>query len=262
VIRSRWPAVALLVIAIAPLPSAALAQSCSRNSPVDTQLLRLAQEEGLQVMQAIQRIQGTGRRLLALRSYVRSHDTLKGRWSWSQALIDQYRQSREYHDLLNEIEKIRARFEADNPGVELYANTEVRSLDQQLQRWNENESVGRIAASLASALCQRFEAKDADALSPAALREALLHWQPTSPPPLAAPGLSLHGQARAIDFQIHKGTRVIAGPEVAKIASTWEAQGWSAKLHAAVSAVSDKFKGPLKMPNEPWHYEYTAAPAP
>jgi hypothetical protein len=73
---------------------------------------------------------------------------------------------------------------------------------------------------------------------------------------LAAPGLSLHGRARAIDFQIHRGVRVVAGPEVAKIADTWEGQGWSRKLREAVMGASNKFKGPLAAPNEPWHYEY------
>jgi hypothetical protein len=182
---------------------------------------------------------------------VRSREALTDRWSWSQARIDAYRQSREYQDLVEEVKRIRARFEADNPGFELYGNTEVRSLDVQIQRWNENQGVSRVAASLQKALCQK-----AREFSASELRDFLQKWQPSAPSPLAAPGLSLHGRARAIDFQVHQGTRVVAGPEVAKIASTWEAHGWSAKLNAAVSAVSDKFEGPLKMPNEPWHYEY------
>ncbi|MFL6577123.1 MAG: hypothetical protein ACJ8MR_10915, partial [Povalibacter sp.] len=237
------------------------APTCSRESQLNSQLVRLARDQGTQLVQTLDRIQGTGRQLLALRSYLRSRDSLADRWSWSQMQIDEFRRSREYHDLVTEVAKIRARFEADNPGFELYANTEVRSLDLQIQRWNENQSVARLANSLESTLCQRFDSKDAGELTPDVLREALIHWQPSTPAPLAAPGLSLHGRARAIDFQIHQGTRVIAGPEVAKIRSTWEAQGWSKKLSSAVSAASDKFKGPLKAPNEPWHYEYRPAPA-
>jgi hypothetical protein len=223
----------------------------SCESQLSSAMRALSRDQGEDVRQTLERIQGTSRRLLALRSYVRSREALTERWSWSQSQIDAYRHSREYQDLVDEVKRIRARFEADNPGFELYGNTEVRSLDVQIQRWNENQGVARVAASLEKTLCQH-----AQVFSASELRELLHKWQPHAPSPLAAPGLSLHGRARAIDFQVHQGTRVVAGPEVAKIASTWEAQGWSAKLSAAVSAVSDKFEGPLKMPNEPWHYEY------
>ena len=253
-IARRWPALALLVISCsAPVQSPAQGTCDTRLASAMT---ALAQDQGEQVRQALEHIEGMSKQLLALRSYVRSRETLSQRWSWSQAQIDLYRQSREYQDLLAAVKRIRVRFETDNPGFELYGNTEVRSLDVQIQRWNENQGVGRVAASLEKALCQKANVKGAHEFSAAELREALQKWQPSTPAPLAAPGLSLHGRARAIDFQVNQGGRVVAGPEIAKIASTWEAQGWSAKLSAAVSAASDKFVGPLKMPNEPWHYEY------
>ena len=77
---------------------------------------------------------------------------------------------------------------------------------------------------------------------------------PSTAIPLAAPGLSLHGQARAIDFQVMQHDRIVAGPEVATVTTVWSEQGWSRKLHDAVQGT--RFKGPLAMPNEPWHYEY------
>ena len=251
----RWLAETLLVIVLSGVAGSAFAQSCSRDSSLETQWSRLARDRGAQVSDALRRIADLDRRLLALRSYLRNEQSLGERWSWSQAQIEMYRQSAEYQELLGEIEKIRTRFERDNPGYQLYANTDVRSLDLQIQRWNENQGVAKVAAALGRELCTRFDGRPPE-LTPETLRAALIEWQPPVPAPLAAPGLSLHGRARAIDFQVHRGHTVIAGPEVAKIADTWEAQGWSQKLHAAVMAVSARFKGPLKAPHEPWHYEY------
>lgn len=247
---ARTAALALAVLSGLVAPAAAVASpQCSMEllSPARIKQLVPAHAE---VGRTLARIEGTGRRLLALRSYLRSRESLETRWSWTQAQIDAYRDSAEYRELLVEIENIRARFEAANPGFELYANTEVRSLDQQIQRWNENETVGTIAADLERSMCSR------PAATAASLRASLLQWQPEQPSPLAAPGLSLHGRARAIDFQVHQGSRVVAGPETSKIASTWVAQGWSRELTAAVKGASSKFEGPLAMPNEPWHFEY------
>ena len=74
-----------------------------------------------------------------------------------------------------------------------------------------------------------------------------------STPTLAVPGLSPHGQARAFDFQVMRGGRLIAGPSSP---SAWDAAGWTAKLQEAVARAGAKFKGPLASPREPWHYDY------
>jgi hypothetical protein len=81
---------------------------------------------------------------------------------------------------------------------------------------------------------------------------------PKYPPPLAAPGLSRHGQARAFDFSIRRGDQIIAGTETSRIPSAWDAAGWTARLRRAVLETSDSFSGPLQYPREPWHYEYEA----
>lgn len=69
---------------------------------------------------------------------------------------------------------------------------------------------------------------------------------------VATPGLSDHGQARAIDFRI-----VTAGGEKvigASNPSRWEESGWADKLNAAIRSGSSHFDGPLSY--EPWHYEF------
>ena len=75
-------------------------------------------------------------------------------------------------------------------------------------------------------------------------------------PTIAAPGLSLHGQMRAVDFQVHQPGRVVAGPSTATIATDWAAAGWAAKLDAAVREASERFVGPQASPPAPWHYTY------
>lgn len=223
---------------------------CTADESVKARTQELAKAQGEQVADAIGRIDGMGRQLLALRSYIRAARSIADRWSWTQAQIDAYRESDEYRALLAEIDKVSARFAKDNPGYTLYANSEVRSLDTQIRRWNENRGVGTIATDLYAAACKSAPAKSQD------LNKLLLAWQPGFPSPLAAPGLSPHGRARAIDFQVQQGNKLIAGTSTAAIETEWVAGGWTKKLQAAVEASGAKFRGPLLSPNEPWHYEY------
>jgi hypothetical protein len=194
-----------------------------------------------------------------VRGYLRAGPQLSSRWSWSADEIRGYETSQEYRDLLAEIAAVRTRFEAQNPGYSLYANTAARSLDLQLQRWNSNASVGVIAARLQDAAVRELSA-DAYPAHPnakATLRFAnfLRAWRPTPvAAPLAVPGLSLHGRSRAIDFQIVRDGRIIAPTEVAKVRSVWEGQGWAERLARAMR--DTRFAGPLRAPDEPWHYEY------
>ena len=139
----------------------------------------------------------------------------------------------------------------------MYANTTARSLDLQLQRWNSNKSVGVIAERLHEAAVRELGAYPAhpDAKATVRFADFLRAWRPVpSAAPLAAPGLSLHGRSRAIDFQIVQDGRIIAPTEVAKVRSVWEGQGWASRLAAAMR--DTRFVGPLQSPNEPWHYEY------
>jgi hypothetical protein len=41
---------------------------------------------------------------------------------------------------------------------------------------------------------------------------------------------------------------------MANVRPVWEGQGWANKLAAVMR--DTRFVGPLKSPNEPWHYEY------
>ena len=251
----KYRRVAFLLIACLAGAGSALASSAA----VDEYLL--AATHGLQpaAKEALQRVGDPSRQLLALRSYIRAGQQLRARWSWSAQEIRAYETSDEYRELLAEIDAVRDRFEAQNPGYSLYANTTARSFDLQLQRWNSNRSVGVIAGRLQEAALRELSA-DAypahpDAKATVRFTNFLREWRPTpAAAPLAVPGLSLHGRSRAIDFQIVQNGRIIAPTEVAKVRSVWEEQGWTRKLATAMHGA--RFAGPLQSPNEPWHYEY------
>lgn len=209
-------------------------------------------------VETLTKIEGTPRRLLAARSYLRAGEGLGTRWSWSAEEIRAHMKSAEYRALIAETEQVRRRFEAQNPGYTLYANTEARSLELQITRYNTNKSVERAANHLQkSALAEVFRPEydsPADAKSVERFKKFLTGWRPPTAAALAAPGISRHGQLRAIDFQIMKDGAIVAPTETATVKRNWDAPGWTEKLQAAMSG--SRFRGPLRSPYEPWHYEY------
>jgi hypothetical protein len=245
---------AIVLIACLAAAGPALASSASLNE----YLLAVTHDLSPAAKEALQRVGDPPRQLLAVRGYIRAGQQLTAHWSWSAQEIRAYEASEEYRELLAEIDAVRDRFEAQNPGYSLYANTTARSLDLQLQRWNSNRSVGVIAGRLQeAALRELADAYPAypDAKATVRFANFLREWRPTpAAAPLAVPGLSLHGRSRAIDFQIVQNGRIIAPTEVAKVRSVWEEQGWTRKLATAMHGA--RFVGPLQSPNEPWHYEY------
>ena len=207
----------------------------------------------------LDRIDGLGRQLLATRSYLRAGATLGERWSWSQAQIDRYEGSALQRALEAEIARVRAAFDAENPGYTLWVNPQVRSVELQVERWNENSTVAAAADAMLATIRREVAAPTAPRPGSAAAREwfsgRLRSAVPSPTPTLAAPGLSRHGRMHAVDFQVKQGERIVAGPSQADIGPVWEAQGWCERLVRAVRMTSARFEGPLVTPNEPWHYE-------
>lgn len=255
----RSPVLAFFVIAVLLMPCAFA--DAGTDDLLDQHVAALIVRQDARVSEALSRIDGTGRRLLALRYYLRSDSKLEERWSWTQAQIAAYEGSPEQRDLLQEIDRVRTAFAACNPGFDLYVNPQVRSLDTQIEHWNTNASVaaaadGILAAAQALIASSGFPATPSQETTDA-LGRFLSGYTPVTKPTIAAPGLSRHGQMREIDFQVHQGGRIIAGTSTASIATDWDAGGWAAKLDAAVRAASNRFAGPLANPREPWHYRYT-----
>lgn len=209
---------------------------------------------------ALTRIEGTGRQLLALRGYLRREANLGVKWSWTAEEIKLFESSAEYRAALNEVEKVRQKFAELNPGYELYVNTQVRTLEKQIKFWNETRSVQMAADQLLATTLQELNSPayndEPDASSINRFRQFLKSAKLATTPTVATPGLSLHGQLRAFDFQVQRGGHLVAGTDSASIVPVWEGQGWTKKLNDAVLAASNKFKGPLLSPREPWHYDY------
>lgn len=207
--------------------------------------------------EALNRVEGEGRRMLALRGYLRAGAGAVARWAWSREHIESYEKSSEYAAALAEIERVRRAFEGANPGYALRVNTKVRSLDEQIEKWNEADSVARAGEELLERARAEVAASSyGDGAAEADVRrfENFLRGASTRvTPTLAVPGLSPHGQARAFDFQVMRGGQLIAGPSSP---SAWDSAGWTAKLQEAVRSASTKFSGPLASPREPWHYDY------
>jgi len=213
--------------------------------------------------EALSQIPDPGRKLLALRSYVRYGAKIADRWSWTKEQIKAFDGSPEHQALLAEIAAVSKHFGAANPGYEIYVHGTVRSLDEQLASWNNNDSVRAGAEEILAAYKAAF---GADGLEPAKidvkrLGTWLRGFKPSKRANLAAPGLTLHGRARAIDVQVMKEGRIYAGANSKQLKSVWRAEGWDEKLKASMEAVGPSFSGPLADPDEPWHYDYAPPPA-
>ncbi len=208
----------------------------------------------------VPRIDGVGRQLLALRSYLRAGPGLAERWNWSDTEIAAWQGSEAQAALDAAIARVRAAFEAANPAYSLHVNPEVRSLETQLERWNSNASVASAAAARAEAAKAAVRSEGfpepGTRVAQAAFAEFLRGWMPEPMPPLAAPGLSAHGQMRAVDFIVTQGDRIVAGAVTADIPDIWIGEGWGERLRAAVLASRAPFEGPLRFPDEPWHFDY------
>lgn len=206
----------------------------------------------------LEKIDETGRRMLALRSYLRAGSSLADRWSWTKEQITAFEGTPEQKALLAAVEAVGAHFAAANPGFGLYVNIKVRSLDDQIAAWNNNDSVGDAARELDNALVNRF---GKEGVAPFTIdiedfAEWLRRYQLRQRANLAAPGLSAHGRAQAIDFQIARDGRVIASADSRQIETVWKKDGWTEKLKASMDAAGPAFHGPLTNPDEPWHYDY------
>lgn len=248
---ARAPVAAAFVLA------AAVAGAVPPEADVDATLATLAAGLDSRAASALERIEGTGRRLLAARAYLRAGEALTARWSWTAEEAAAFDATAERRALDAAVARVRCEFESRHPGYTLWVNPEFRSLEVQLARWNENETVGIAGARLLAAAEHALagtEARTPGAV--AVLRELLIAHLPSPVLPLAAPGLSPHGRLQAIDFQVETAGRIVAGTDTASIAREWIADGWKARLHAAVESADAGFEGPLASPNEPWHYEF------
>jgi hypothetical protein len=213
------------------------------------------------IRSVIPKISGTPRQLLALKYYLRRNQDIKGKWAWTPKEITRYKQSPQYRESIAEITRVKLKFAELNPGYTLGVNTEVRTLDDQIENWNQTGSIQAAAAGLANAAMKAIVDTnaydtDVDKASLLRFRNFLDSYRVAYVPTVAVPGFSQHGQLRAFDFVIKQGNDIVAGTETGSIGSLWDRSGWTAKLNEAITQASNRFAGPLAAPREPWHYTY------
>ena len=250
--------IGLLSIAVASsvlLISGARPAHGASESQLSADAAAIASRLDPRVADTMARIPDLGRRLLALRSYLRAGSSLSTRWSWSEHDIHTFEQSQESRDAQAELDRVVAAFASAFPGYALYVNREVRSLELQIERWNENASVDAASKALLAELTHAHGPRRRSD-RPKWLQRRLVEWTLAVPVTLAAPGLSAHGQSRAFDFQIERDGQLVAGTEAARAAQEWDAAGWTTRLRCIVRSTSSRLDGPLAAPHEPWHYVY------
>ena len=256
--RSVWTTFAGSVFGIVCAAATASASPAASAEALAPYVTRLEAMVDPRAGEALRRIDGLGRRLLAVRAYLRAGTALGDRWSWSEPQIEAFEGSVEQQALLAQIDLVRKAFERLNPGYTLFVNERVRSLDEQLVNWNANESVGAAAANLEAATTSLLASAGwPPAATDRTLRDLVAFLDahvPEPTPTLAAPGLSPHGQMNAVDFHVYRGDQEVATPDAATIETVWTAHGWSDRLARAVRESGARFSGPLEVPREPWHY--------
>lgn len=228
----------------------------------------VAKELEIRIQGALIGMPSMDRRVLAIRGYLRfssmGRGSIDANWAWSNQDMEEFKKTAEFTKMKEAVADVKATFAAQNPGFTLGVDPDkVRSLETQVDLWNQNATVQRLGLELKKKLLKSLETlpDTPDETSLKAFKKVLVEAGLSGTPSNATPGLSQHGQAKAFDFVVFKGRDVVAGTVTATIQEKWEAAGWTAKLKKAVQDAGGQFVGPLPSPYEPWHYIYKAAVA-
>jgi len=210
------------------------------------------------------------RKLAALRGYLRFKAAGKefdDVWAWSADEIKAFEGSQAQKAAKAYIDKVRAKFDArtevSEKNYKLVARAKPRSLEEQIKLWNNNTSAKTIGKKIWDYVDGRMDDfPEMPDLTSAEKFVKMISEEVKNLPAStnATPGLSPHGHLKAIDFHVtHNGSKVLQSGG----ADNWRATGMDDALQAAVAAVNNNsgykvFSGPLKSPDEPWHYNYNA----
>ncbi len=233
--------------------------------PIDSEKADLYLEEiaatmDRRIRNVLPHIDGTGRRLLGMRSYLRSETLIDTRWAWTADEVRKFENTDEYRQMMTDVGKVQAAFVEMNPGYTLRVNTTVRTLNEQLKSWNSIPSVELASDGMLNAarreLAGNAYPQEPSAAAAETFARFVRSFVPQPQPTVAAPGLSPHGRLKAFDFIVERDGQVVAGASSASAKSIWDDGGWTTKLNRAVLRSTNRFVGPLRFPYEPWHYNY------
>jgi len=240
----------------------------SAEEKLQTYVGEIEKELETRIQGALTGMPSIDRRLLAIRGYLRFPSMRRGsidaNWAWSNQDMEEFKKTVEFTRMKDAVAGVKATFAAQNTGFTLGVDPDkVRSLESQVNLWNQNATVQRLGLELKTKLLKTVEGLPdiPDDTSLKAFKKVLVEAELSGTPSNATPGLSQHGQAKAFDFVVFKGRDVVAGTVTATLQEKWEDAGWTAKLKKAVQDAGNEFVGPLPSPYEPWHYVYKAAAA-
>lgn len=228
------------------------------------------------MVEVLDQIPDLNRRLFCLHRYIRILDKRSGKWvdeNWAFTK-DEYKEWKKTDDFKmrkRELNAVQSRFSSSNKGYKLIAGSKFRPLGKQIENWNKNKSVRLnsetyydmalvelkkpVYISLDTFLDAQFPKCTETEVASIQSFYNFLNTKHRPKPSLmvATPGFSNHGTGLAIDFVVKKddGTVVVSATDAAK----WSSTGWGAKLATAMRGAAH-FSGPLKTPNEPWHWTF------
>lgn len=217
-------------------------------------------EEALALIETIDsRADPQPAKLLALRRYLRLGGAkVVAQWAWTAEETLAKSKEGTTKLLYDEAAKVQTKFAEQNVGCSL-AVSPLRDLRKQVGLWNKNNTIQQAGEKLVKDMQTVLKgASYPDTPTPvstANFKKKLQFAAVTPEPTSAAPGLSDHGQARAVDFVVSKNGAVVATTESATVSRVWRGkEQWEAKLIKAVKDSGAKLKGPLPKPDEPWHW--------
>jgi len=231
-----------------------------------------------------------GRRLLALRGYLKYPQLNRGEmadnWAWTDEKEQTFNRSPQKTEFDDEVAKVKREFRRLMPGYYLTGEVKARSLETQIRLWNSNKPMKDIVPVLKRKALHEIARSSGDRTNPspiyaddpsAADLERFRTWLAqdglVASPTNATPGLSDHGQAKAIDFSVwkkgatrkDKGVTItekdsqVAGQNSKTMQTVWKDPGFSDALKNA--SLGTKLTGPLAAPPEDWHYTFTEPPS-
>lgn len=236
------------------------------------------------LIETIWQVKDSDRFLMALVAYLKVVESgkLDKKWTWDDEKIAAWKKTPERKEVENAVAAVAAKFaalpEIAGTGRTLTGGAKPRPLNKQIDYWNGNGSAKKLGGILRRGLLEEIQKPEytdpPDAASAAAFKKLLVGGWPNSYlisqkkkekldsifTTNAAPGLSDHGQMRAIDFHV----KVPGGKDFHPGGDErWESSGMAGLLKKAIESYNAEkgrkvFDGPLKSPNEPWHYDYNA----
>ena len=200
------------------------------------------------VLEALSKIAGADRQLLALRSYLKAGSGLADRWSWSLDQQSRYSSTLEGKAASVELDAVVAAFAAENPGFSVRAQSAASKpggADRELE-WQRIGPLGRCCVRR-RCVERRFGAERAQP-NATALRKALLTGNPIPARGRSRPGAFRPWAGARLRFSDRARCRVDRRDRCSVRAPAMGCSGMDAKAANRDPGCGNAFGGPAAIP--------------